>query len=140
MFRKTMTKALIALVLVGILGGCATFQKGPSDEEMIAAMMDAHWAAIKANDLDKTMQAYSEDFSGQNAETKSQVRDFFADAIDQGYMDELEIDNEQMQIVVDGDTATAGPVTYSVSQGSATADYTLKKENGAWKIVGAYMF
>ena len=136
--RFTAMGTILALVVMA--GGCATMQKGPSDEEMIRSTLEAKWAAMKAEDIDKTMAAYSEDFTGQNGATKSEVRQFFMDAIDQGYMEELETDSEAMEIAVDGDTATAGPVTYSVSAGSGTVDYELRKENGEWKIVDAFMY
>ena len=139
MIRSRITAAVTIVALVAVTGGCAIFATGPSDEEMIAATMDTMFAAIAAQDLDKMMALYSDDYKGENGEGKAEVRDFLAEAIDMGYMEDLEVTSEDMKITVDGDTATAGPVGYDIMGNEFSIAYDLKKEDGTWRIVGSAM-
>jgi ketosteroid isomerase-like protein len=127
----------MALMLVALAGGCATLDKGPSDEELIAATMEAMQSAIAAQDLDKIMDVYSEDFSGENGEGKAEVRDFIANWIDMGVMEEVEVNIEEMETTIENGTATVAPVVYESSFGQLVAEYTLQKEENTWRVVGA---
>jgi hypothetical protein len=139
MLRSRITAVVMVVALLALTGGCAMFATGPSDEEMIAATMDTMFAATAAQDLDKMMALYSEDYMGENGEGKAEVRDFLAEAIDMGYMEELKVTSEEMKITVEGDTATAGPVGYDIMGNELSIAYNLKKEDGTWRIVGSAM-
>ena len=110
---------------------------GPSDEEQIGAMLAEWKAAFAAQDIDAIMEHYSEDYSGSRAENKQQIGEFIEGAISQGYVDDLEVDVENAEVAVDGDTATATPVTFSGSFGEMGLTVDLRKEpDGHWRIVG----
>ena len=137
MFGSRTTAILAALTLVALTGGCLTARQGPSDEEMIAATMETMMLAIAAQDLDKIMDLYSEDFSGENGEGKAEVRDFLANWINMGVMEGVEVNIEDVETTIENDTATVAPVVYESPFGQLLAEYTLKKEDNTWRVVAA---
>lgn len=137
MFRSRSTAVLMTLTLVALTGGCATLEKGPSDEELIAATMEAMRLAIAEQDLDKIMDLYSEDFSTETGEGKAEARDFLQNWIDMGVMEGVEVNIEEMKTTIENDTATVGSVVYESPFGQLLAEYTLKKEDNTWRVVGA---
>ncbi len=138
MLKLRITTVLMAVTLVALTGGCATLDKGPSDEELVTATMEAMQSAIAAQDLDKIMALYSEDFfSEETGGGKAEVRTFLSDWIDQGVMEGVEVDIEDMKIAIEDGAATVAPVVYDSPFGQLLAEYTLKKEDNTWRVVGA---
>ena len=133
------TMAWTMAVLVAALAcGCATRGKGPSDEELIDGVLAAWKAAFESQDLDKIMDAYSEDFQGERSADKEAVREFLGRAIDEGYLDGAELVLDEAEKSIEGDTATVEPVELSGDYGSIDLGLTLKKEaDGKWRIVAS---
>lgn len=80
-----MSRSIACVVLMGslvLVAGCLTTGKGPSDEESVAAMLAEWQAAFEAQDLDRMMVVYSEDYLGSRGEGKEQLREFVAGAMD----------------------------------------------------------
>jgi len=141
MGRSVIRTVLTAALLAVLVCGCAIFGKGPTDEELIASRIEGMKAAFLAKDLDKIMDGYSEDYEGEMAGSKEEMRDFIAGAIDQGMLDDIEVDTSEAETKIDGDTATVEPVELSTAMGSLVVGYELKKEaDGAWRVVGTYQY
>jgi ketosteroid isomerase-like protein len=141
MGRPTIAATLVATVLAVLVCGCAIFGKGPTDEELIASRIEGMKAAFLAKDLDKIMDGYSEDYEGEMAGSKEEMREFIEGAMDQGMLDDVEVDTTDAETKIDGDTATVEPVELSTDMGSLVIGYELKKEaDGAWRIVTTYQY
>ena|GEM_PF-413550 len=141
MGRSRMTRVLAATLVVALVCGCATFGKGPSDEELIMQTLNGYTAGLVDQDIDKLMAAYSDDFEGEGGATKEDLREFLGGAIDQGYLEDVEADLEDCKIEIEGGKAKVGPVGYSAAMGSITAEYTMKKDpDGVWRIVESFMY
>ena len=139
MEAKRMTTLLAVLMGVAAVCGCATMApSGPTPEEEVGAALDAYHNAEKAEDVDGMVAAFSEDFTNSMGATKSMLRAFFEGAVSMGLLPELVIDMENCEVNVEGNTATAGPVTYKTSSSTETYSYKLKKEeDGVWRIINS---
>lgn len=127
-----------ALVLTLSVAGCAGNKaaQGPTDEELLQQMSTEFQAAIAAKDVDKLISYCSEDFESGYLGDKAAFKDFLDMAVDQGYLDEIEIGMDEGELVIEGDTATKYPVPVDGSFGSVTVEVFSKKVDGAWKISG----
>ena len=134
--KRSILVKLGAGVLAVLLCGCATLGKGPSDEELIAATIEQWSAGLAAQDADKVMATYSEDFESADMPDKDSMAELIEMAIDQGFLEDVEVIADEAETVIEGDTATFGPVELSGAMGSMMFDFELQKEAGAWLIVG----
>jgi len=92
-------------------------------------------AAWEAEDVDGIMAVYSDDYSGEGG--RSGLRAFYSDLAAKGLLQRTALGIEECEIVVDGDRATAGPVTYTSPDNRHVSSYTMKREGGGvWRIVG----
>ena len=82
MGRSRIAAALATTMVAALVCGCAIFGRGLSDEELIQQTLAGYNAAMVAQDIDKMMAAYSEDFEGENGESKDDVREFITGAKD----------------------------------------------------------
>jgi len=136
MYKSRIAAALVATIVVALVCGCAILGKGPTDEELITRAISDYNAALVAKDLDKMMTVYSDDFEADNGGDKDDVRALLSGAIEQGYLDDLEVNDAECEIKIEGGTATVGPVEYSSAFGSMSFESTMKKEaDGMWRIV-----
>lgn len=124
--------ACLALVLVC---GCQIVGKGPSDEELIRNTLSDWAAAIKAQDIDKVMATYSEEFESSETPDKETHRDLIAGYIDAGYMDESEMDLESAEVTIEDGKASVTGVGFTTVMGDFGLDFALQKEGGAWLII-----
>lgn len=130
------TSALFILVIMS--GGCATLG-GKSDEEMVMDVATEWKEAIVAQDIERIVACYSEDYEGGRGEDKAGMREFMENAIDGGMLDQMEISIEEVQVTVDGETASASNIELSWSEGGITLNFTLAKEGKAWLLTGSEM-
>jgi ketosteroid isomerase-like protein len=132
--RMIRIEAVLAVcVLVMVLGGCAS---GPSETEIISNAMVEWKAAFEAKDVDKMMAEYSEDYRGEEGGGKEDVRDFLEYMKDEGGFDNATMNTDDAEIVIDGDTATVGPIVYTGNWGEMSFSRTLKKEeDNVWRVV-----
>lgn len=115
--------------------GCATAAKGPSDQEQIQSVLNKWGQSLVAKDVNALMALYSENFQAQGR-GKADMKEFIEDAIDEGYLEDAKVDTSAVQIAIEGDTATATPITLEGPAGSMSLRLDLSKENGQWLIVG----
>ncbi len=120
-----------ALVLVA---GCATMG-GQSDEDMIRATVGKVKTALESQNLDMLMETFSEDFEHPEVGGKAEGREMLQMGIEMGYADEGEVYLEDMEIEIDGETATVYPVDLSGPPGSISVELTLQKEEDGWLII-----
>ncbi|MCC6697318.1 MAG: hypothetical protein IT365_16940 [Candidatus Hydrogenedentes bacterium] len=124
---------LLASVL---LCGCATGAKGPDDRTLIMNTMNGWKAGLIEKNIESVMAAYSESFRDQEGRGKAEVRDFIQGAINEGYLDGITIDLDVAQVTINDVEATVSPIPVTGGQGGVSLSMLLKKENGAWLIVG----
>ena len=136
MKRTTIAMSIAALVGAAVLGGCATSGKGMTDEEIITKLTEESIAAVVAQDIDKLLTYYSDDFSHYEFGDKAGLKEFLEGAKDMGYLDGLEVSMEEAETTIEGDTATIYPVIIEGSFGSTEIEFTSKKEGDTWKVVG----
>jgi len=138
MYTSRTSGLLAAAIVAALVCGCAMFERGPTDQELIECAVADYCTAVAEGDIDGIMAIYSEDFEGETGETKEDVHAFLSGAIDQGYMDDVEASADDCEITIDGDTATVDPVVFSSDFGDMSIGFTMKKEaDGAWRIVGS---
>lgn len=134
--KKSLIAKLGAGVLVAVLlCGC---QMGPSDEKLISTTM-ANWkAAVIVQDLDKIMEVYSENYVSAEGSDKEATREFMESIIDEGYLDDIEVDLENAETTIEGDKADVYPIEVTGAAGETiTLGFTLQKEDGDWLIVSS---
>ncbi len=136
--KRSVILNLSSVVLAAFLVcGCQTLGVGPSDEELISTTMAEWKTALVAQDIDKLMAAYSENYVSTRGTGKDSIREFMARAFEQSFLDSVEVKIEDAQITIEGDKATYGPVEFVSDRGTFTLEYKLQKEDGAWFIVGS---
>ena len=129
----------LATVMLLAAFGCSTTSSGPSDTELIGAALTTWKEASVAKDVDKIMSVISEDFKHEGydyrAKGKEDMRAFIEDAVSAGNFGDLEISYDPQAITIDADTAQVPGIEWSCTPGTAILGLTLKKENGAWRII-----
>lgn len=135
--KKSVTLNLILVVLAITICGCQTLGVGPSDEEFISATMAEWKAAMVAKDLGRLMATFSDNYVSSRGNGKDSMRERLAGAIKRGFLDNVEVNIENAQIMIEGDKATFSPVEFTSDRGAMALEYTLQKENGAWLIVSS---
>lgn len=136
MTRKVLAMALVALMAGVLAAGCQTAAKGPSDEELVKAVVEKWKAAVPAKNIDGVMALYSENFESAEYGDKAGLSSFLRDAVDQGYMDNGKATSAEMKITFEDGGAKVYPLNVSGVFGSATIELLLMKEKGNWMITG----
>lgn len=135
--KRSVILNLSLLVFAAVLCGCQSLGVGPSDEQIVNTTMAEWKAAMVAKDLDKLMATYSENYVSSRGGGKDSIREFMARVFDEGFMDSVEVKIEDVQITIEGDKATFGPVEFVSDRGTFTLEYKLQKGDGTWLIVGS---
>ena len=137
--KKSVIMKLGVVVLAAVLiSGC---QMGATDEEQLTAALGQWKAAVEAQDLDKMMEPYSDDYEGERGEGKEGVRQFLSGLIDEGALEDIDMDISEAEINIEGDKATVGPILYAGNWGEIEMMRILKKEaDGVWRVVGAEQY
>jgi len=138
MKKSVIMKLGVGVLAAALISGCQT---GATDEEQLTAALGQWKAAIEVQDLDKMMEPYSDDYEGESGEGKEGVRQFLSGMMDEGALDDIEVNISDAEINIEGDKATVGPIYYSGSWGEVGMIRTLKKEaDGVWRVVGAEQY
>ncbi|MHC4722351.1 MAG: YybH family protein [Planctomycetota bacterium] len=138
-----MGKSQIAAMLVaGMLVAAAGCEMGGlGDEAQLTAALGQWKAATEAQDIDKMMEPYSDDYEGDRGEGKEGVRQFLSGMKDEGALEDIEVDISEAEIEIEGDEATVGPIIYAGNWGEVEITRTLKKESdGVWRVVGTEQY
>ena len=124
-------------VIRGLKMGADDYIPKPFDQELVAQVITTWNDSIVEKDLDKGMSVISEDFSNAEAADKAAWRSYLEWIDGAGYLDNAQVDTSAMEIAIDGDTATAGPMTLTTSGGVFTLHLTLAKEEAGWMVVSS---
>ena len=128
--KKSVIMKLGVVVLAAVLiGGCQT------NEELISRTMGKWKEALIAQDLDKLMETYSEDYESMEGGDKEATREFMEGVFEQGYVDNAEVDLEKAVTKIEEYEAEVSPVELILDSGPMTLDFYLQKEEKAWLIV-----
>ncbi len=134
--KKSIIINLSLAVLVAILVcGCQTV--GPSDEQLVSTTMADWKASLIAEDLDKLMAVYSTNYVSTKRTGKDSIREVMTKAFESNVMDNVQINIEGAKIMIEGDKAVFSPVEFISDRVTFTREYKLRKEDGAWLIVGS---
>ena len=133
---KLTVGVVVGCAVLMLVTGCATSGgKGPTDEELIDALTEECMAALEAQDVDKLMTFFSEDFTSYEFADKDAGRAFIEDAKMSGFLDGIEVDLSQKEQIIEGNKASGGPVILNGSFGSISISLDGVKEEGGWKVV-----
>lgn len=133
--RKSIKILMVGMIAAVLVTSCATMSE--SDKDQIAAVLNAWKAGFEAGDIDAIMLPVSEDFTHWEWTTKDTLRAFIQGALDQGELDNAEIDLQYAEYTKNDDgTWTVYPIELMAVFGSATIEGTFKEEDGVWKMVG----
>jgi ketosteroid isomerase-like protein len=134
--KKSVILNLSLAVLVAILV-CGCQAAGPSDEQLVSTTMADWKASLIAEDLDKLMTVYSMNYVSTRGTGKDSMREFMTGAFESDFMDNVEINIEDVKIIIEGDKAAYGPVEFVSDGGTFVLEYKLRKEEETWLIVGS---
>ncbi|HOZ48700.1 MAG TPA: nuclear transport factor 2 family protein [Candidatus Hydrogenedentes bacterium] len=129
-----LTQGLVCVLAAVVLCGCAMFAGGPSDEELITAKLDAWKAGFVAKDIDAILAVYSDKFTHYEVSDKDGLREFLEGAVDMGYLEDIEVNAEEAEITIDGESAVVYPIDLSSAAGSVTIELTFTKEGDDWMV------
>jgi len=130
------TRLCVGVVAALLVCGCAILARGPSDEELIASTLAEWKAGLVEEDLDRFMATHSEDFASSQGGGKEELGEFIGGVMDQGYLEDAEVNVEDAETTIEGDTATASPVEVEGVFGVMVFEMTLRKEDSTWRIIG----
>ena len=140
--KMKLMKVAICALAVAAVGGCESTYGGgggASDADMIQSVLDDMMAALQAQDVEKMVSFYSDDFTSDNGD-KEETKEFLVGAKDQGFLEDMEIDTSELEISIDGDSATAEPVTLEGAFGVLTLGFELQKRGGSWVVTSQSQF
>ncbi len=135
MHKSIVMKYGVGIAVVMVVCGCATFAKGPSDEELIGALLERWKTATAAQDIDAQTALLSEKFEGSQGD-KAETRAFMMQVKEMGYLEDVEVLLEGAQLTIEGDTATVYPIEIVTAMGMATVELKLTRETTGWMITG----
>jgi len=135
MRKSIIMRFSVGIVVAMVVCGCAAFGKGPSDEELIGAVLEKWKAATVAQDIEAQTALLSENFEGSEGD-KAETKAFMQQVKDMGYLDDAEVTLEEAEITIEGDTATVYPIEIVTAMGMATVELELTKEDTGWMITG----
>lgn len=109
---------------------------GGAPEEKALAAAKAWCDALVSQELDKIMACFADDFEHYEYGDKTGIQDFISQAIDMGYLEDLETSVEDAEAEVDGDEIIVYPVELMGAFGSVTFELVFQDRNGEMKITG----
>ena len=133
MKKLVIMKLGVVVLAAALIGGC---QMGATDEALINTTIGTWKEALIAQDLDKLMETYSEDFESMEGGDKEASREFLEGFFEQGYVDGAEVDLEEAETTIEENEAEVSGVELILEEATVTLDFTLQKEEKAWLIVG----
>jgi len=131
--KPVIIKLGLAILIVALACGCQS--SGLTDEKLINTTMTDWKTALTAQDLDKLMATYSDNYASDRASGKDAVRERMTKIFEQGWMDNVKVNLEGAAITIDGDKAEFGPVKFTSDEGMFTRQFTLQKESGTWLLI-----
>lgn len=133
---KALLKMSVLALSMVVMAGCAsTGGGGASDEDVVNGIVTEMMAALAAQDIDKMVSFYSEDFESDQGGDRAATQEFLAGAKEQGFLDGVEVDSASSETTVEGDKASVGPIDLEGAFGALTLEFDLEKRDGSWIVV-----
>ncbi len=100
----------------------------------------AYMQKIADKDLEGFMSVVADDFEHYQFRTKDELESFLDDAMFMGYLDNIEIKIDDVEVEIDGDTVTAYPVDILGSFGTVTLELVGELRDGKLMLVSMDAF
>ncbi len=105
-----------------------------SDEAIIMAGVALFTTKLAEQDIEGALVGVSDDFDHYEFGDKEGLLDFLQQAVDMGYLEDIEVSTEDAEVEIDGDEATVYPVDVEGAFGSVTLEFILEKIDGIWSV------
>ena len=99
-----------------------------NEKDAVKQVMEGHFSARLDGDLDSALDSYSKDWCDSKGYRKSSLRKDHLTFDFGAHKSEIDVDLSSVEISVEDDRATFGPVVIFTTKGSVTYAYSLKKE------------
>jgi len=132
-FLRPATACLLLLTLLAVTG-CATAPKTPDGYAEVAAFMQQWKQAIFANDINRIMALYSDQFTSEFGD-KAAITEIMADLAQKMDDQDGRLNLEDADIAVSGDKASVKPISIGTRKGAVCRSVYLQKKDGRWLIV-----
>ena len=101
-----------------------------SPEDAALAAAKAWGEALIEQDMDAVMAAFADDFEHYEYGDKQGIADFIGQAVDMGYLEDLEVYTDDAEVEVDGDEYIVYPVELMGAFGSVTFELVFQDRGG----------
>jgi hypothetical protein len=135
---RTVAAMVVCLALAYVAGGCATFQRGPSDSELLWDLFCTYESSIKEADVDKLLTLFSPDFMDSEGLDYEQAAAHYRNVLPRFDEWGFEMSTDETEIEIDGREARIGPVGFRWTSGETVVTVLCTKEDdGIWRITGS---
>jgi len=123
-----------SVALIGLVCGCAIFQRGPSDEQLLTQMLAGWVGAMEEGSVETVLSFYSKNYMGAEGDGYDELEGRLEQIVPALEQFDAKLMTDETMITIEGDKATLTPITIDSSFG--TMDLTLEatKEGGTWLI------
>jgi len=122
---------VVVALLLALGSGCAGLL-GPSDQDLVMDVVEQWHAGFNGRDGDALVEMLSEDYRDARGLTRDSFGDIMSELDSYGVGD---VDISEVTVAVDGDSATAGPMSIEMEGRQNMFDMSLQKEeDGVWRI------
>ncbi len=146
---RTVIVLVVSLVVVYMAGGCATVEHGPSDEELpedlhgpsneelLADLLNTYVTSFKEGNVEQLLSLYSKDYESASGGGYEEMAERLEQMVPRNAERGVAPSTDETEIVVEGDTATIGPITFGSGGGVVVTLLTTKEADGCWRITGS---
>jgi len=132
---KNLRNLLAVSVLPWVMLQAACMQAGTDPADEVMAELRDYAEAMETADQEAALAFYSEDW-GKDGATKEDLKGEFAEGFFAAVYPGVEVDLDKVEIVVEGDTATVGPVVFLTPGEETPYMFEMRKESdGRWRTV-----
>ena len=104
-------------------------------KELVKQALADFKVGMENHDIDKLMAPISANFDHYEWQNKETLRGFIMDQMEQGMLDEPEVDIENAEITSDGDLVTVYPVEMVAGNMPLTIEFTFgKDDDNVWRV------
>ena len=135
---RTVIAMALSLALVCMAGGCAIFQRGPSDEELLKDFLCTFETAVNGRDVDTLISLHSKDFVGSNGENYEQAVAGLREIVPQFDNLGIEVSTAETNIEIEGKKAQLSLIAFKTNFGDMAMTLCVAKEDdGVWRMISS---
>lgn len=109
---------------------CEEAAPSVSPEDAALAAAKAWGEALAGQDMDNILAAFADDFEHYEYGDKQGIGDFIGQAIDMGYLEDLEVYLDDAEVEIDGEELIVYPVELMGAFGSVTFELVFEQRDG----------